>query len=248
LGQRAANWVSWWERERPLAASRGGFLPPAKKPKSDGRYAEDPPPTYYGVELWSARVGFVLDVSRSTNRNFAPPSGLAARLLGGQPTVTIQTACQNEIAATLRTFDARTQIALWAFSTDVASWNPRMVPANRANVDSAIGFVRARSPDGDTNFHAALRAGLGLAEADAWSTRLPSGPDTVTFLTDGSPTVGEITDPEVILQWAVEANRYPRVRLHTIAMGALGVDEPLLQRLAARNGGEFRQVREEDPK
>jgi hypothetical protein len=31
-------------------------------------------------------------------------------------------------------------------------------------------------------------------------------------------------------------------------MGALGVDEPLLERLATRNGGVFRQVRESHPK
>jgi hypothetical protein len=249
LGSRPANWLEWWKRERPRAAERGGFLPPTKPPKKDGRYAEDPPPTYHGVELWSARIGFVLDVSKSTDRAFQPPEELAPRLLGGKPTGTIQTACQGEIAATLRSLDSRTQIAMWVFSDAVLKWNAgALVPATPGNVDSAIGFVRGRSPAGETNFHAALRAALGYDETDPWATRLPGGPDTVTFLTDGSPTVGEITEPEVVLNWATELNRYARVKLHTVAMGALGVDEPLLERLATRNGGVFRQVRESHPK
>ena len=245
LGSRARSWVSWWERERPRAAERHGFLPPTKKPTGDGRYA-DPPPTYHGIELWSSRVGFVLDVSRSTDRRFSPPEEVRERLLAGKETATIQSACQAEIAATLRALDPRTQIALWVFSDEVYRWNSGMVPATRGNVESAIGVIRGRSPAGETNFHSALRAALGLDDADPWSGRLPSGPDTVTFLTDGSPTVGEITDADVVLPWVTEANRYPRVRLHTVAMGVLGVDEPLLQRLARQNGGTFRQVREEN--
>ena len=68
------------------------------------------------------------------------------------------------------------------------------------------------------------------------------------LLTDGTPTDGALTDPEMLLRWYTELNRYARVRTHTVAFGALGVDERLLEALAKRNGGTFSQVGETNPR
>jgi hypothetical protein len=247
LGPKPESWRSWWEREEKRARERGKFLPPPKAPEGDPRYARVQP-EFWGVEMWSARVGFVVDASRSTNRLFTPPQDVAARLIPGKTSSTIPELQAAEIAWTLRQCDERTRFTVWAFSDDVFRWQSGLVPATAGNVDSAAGFVRNRTPDGETDFHAALRAALGYDATDRWSASLPEGPDTITFVTDGTATTGELTDPDALLAWFAEANRWSRVKVHTVAFGALGVDEPLLMRLASSSEGEFRQVREIDPK
>ena len=69
-------------------------------------------------------------------------------------------------------------------------------------------------------------------------------PDTITFLTDGVPTKGDILDADVIVEWYTGLNRYARVRTHTITFGNIGIDRLLLKNLAERNGGKYIEVPE----
>jgi hypothetical protein len=94
----------------------------------------------------------------------------------------------------------------------------------------------------ETNIHGALRAAVGLHERPTLAADLDPIPDTIYFLTDGTPTRGEITETETLLSWMRDVNRFAKVDLHVIAMGNVGVDLPFLQRLAAENGGEFIHV------
>ena len=67
---------------------------------------------------------------------------------------------------------------------------------------------------------------------------------TITFLTDGVPTKGDIVDGDTLLEWYTGLNRYARVKTHTITFGNIGVDDRLLRLMAERNGGKFIQVPE----
>ena len=116
--------------------------------------------------------------------------------------------------------------------------------ASPGNVNAACSAVRAQPSAGETNIHGALKAALGLHESRSLEARLDPIPDTVYFLTDGSPTRGEITDTDALLSWFEFFNRYAKVELHVIAMGNLGVDIPFLQRLAKVGGGSFLHVAE----
>ena len=69
-------------------------------------------------------------------------------------------------------------------------------------------------------------------------------PDTITFLTDGEPTKGAITDGDTLVEWYTGLNRYARVVTHTVTFGTIGIDMPLLHRLAEQNGGKFTLVPE----
>ena len=102
---------------------------------------------------------------------------------------------------------------------------------------------RAQPSAGETNIHGALKAAIGLHDKDSLEADLDPIPDTVYFLTDGSPTRGEITDADTLLSWFEFLNRYAKVELHVIAMGNLGVDLPFLRRLAKVGGGSFIHVR-----
>lgn len=244
LGARAEDWKKWWDRVEPDARDRG-----IEKPKtrpSDERYGIES--KEHGIQLDAFRLGFVVDTSRSTNRRFTPDEETARRYLGGATQASIQEVMRGVIQAALRGRDARTRFGLWAFGTDVSAWNARLVTATRENVDSAVGFVRARSPDGETNLHLALRCALDVREGDDYLAGFRDTPDTVLILTDGTPSEGDITDPDVFIRWFTELNRYSRVRVHTLAVGSLEVDERLLDALATRNWGTFVQIREQNPR
>ncbi|MCA9316226.1 MAG: VWA domain-containing protein, partial [Planctomycetes bacterium] len=99
--------------------------------------------------------------------------------------------------------------------------------------------------DGETNIHGALKAALGLHEKPSLEATLEDIPDTVYFLTDGSPTEGEITSTPELLGWFEDINRFGKVKLNVIAFGSLGVDLTFLRALAQVGGGDFIHVPEE---
>ena len=143
---------------------------------------------------------------------------------------------------------AKTKIGVWTFGTEVSRWNRGLVPATKQNVESAEGFLRSRTPDGETNFHGALRTALDLGDGESYGPAFNETPDTLTFLTDGTATVGEIIEADVLRRWYAGLARYARIRTHTIAFGVLGVDERLLRGIAEDTGGTFVQVDEFRPK
>ena len=108
-----------------------------------------------------------------------------------------------------------------------------------------IGDAFSGNLDEITVHNGALKAALGLHGKPTMEADLDPIPDTVYFLTDGSPTRGEITTADELLSWFENLNRFAKVELHVIAMGNLGVDIQFLQRLAKVGGGEFIHVREE---
>ncbi len=247
LGPSPEAWRSWWEREEARARQSKGFTPP-KEPVADGRYAPETPPVF-GIENWSSRVGFVLDVSGSTSRRFTPHPELSKRLFGDVRTTTVQKVMQAEIARAIRGLDSRAYLSLWTFSSAVLPWRGgKLERCGRETTDAAIGYLDAQGATGETNIHGALRAVLALEDEDGLSMQFRPTPDTVTIVTDGHATAGEITLPEAIATWYAGLNRYARIRTHTIAIGQLDVDETLLERLAKENDGRFVQVFEFEPK
>ena len=131
-----------------------------------------------------------------------------------------------------------------AFNSDVRVWRHPLVLAHAAARKSAEAFIRSQEPRADTNFHGALSAALGQETPGELEPDYRDAADTITFLTDGSPTAGGITGIEPLLAWSAELNRYARARLHVIAFGSLGVKERFLARLAAQFDGSFVQLLE----
>ena len=97
---------------------------------------------------------------------------------------------------------------------------------------------------GHKDIHGALKAAVGLHGKTTNEARLLDIPDTVYFLTDGSPTRGEITGTPELLGWFRNLNRFAKVRLHVVAFGNLGVDIDFLRSLAAAGDGDLIHVPE----
>lgn len=237
-GQFVAEWKKWWERER---AARGGGLP--ERPKTPAKEAADryaPAPRYYGISIYSNRIGFVLDTSQSMDTNFEPdPKAMKglSREYSGNTKLEI---CKEEITATLGKLSSRAHFSIIVFNTGIRTYDKQPVAASAGNIEAAQSWLKSLPPVGETNYYGGLRAALNLDEnSREWAANFEATPDTLTFLTDGMPTQGEITDADTLLEWYTALNRYARIRTHVIAFGTKGVDIQMLQKMAERNGGKF---------
>jgi Mg-chelatase subunit ChlD len=155
--------------------------------------------------------------------------------------------CKEEIGQTLAKLDPRAHFSIIVFNTQVTSFKREPVGASPENVSAATSWLRSLPPAGETNYYGGLRAALALDEGTAeLSPNFRDTPDTLTFLTDGIPTQGEITDADTLLEWYTSLNRYARIRTHVIAFGTKGVDLVVLKNMADRNRGKFVHVAEKE--
>ena len=249
LGRKPEHWRSWWDREK---ANSPNGLPkrpdeptvtgePEEKEDPNNRYAKQ---EYYGIEIFSSRIGFVIDTSGSMATLFNANPATTKRLqrdYQGKNKITI---CKEEVAYALKSLDPRSHFNIVAFGTTVRTMNKNPIAASGGNVKKGIGFLRGLPASGETNYYGALRAALDLGDTVDSSPSFRSTPDTLTFLTDGMPTRGEMTDADTLLEWYTALNRYARVRTHVIAFGNTGVDLRLLRAMAERNDGRFVHVSE----
>jgi HEAT repeat protein len=183
-------------------------------------------PRYYGLPVRSSRVAFVIDVSRSMAWN--------GRL---------ETA-QKELVQALERLPSRTKFGIVAFSDTAKSWEEKLLPATPENVRRAVRFVERLDIVNGTNAWDGLREAFRDEDVD-----------TVFFLSDGSPTVGAVVEPDSILAQVREMNLWRRVRVHTVALlrGEPPADAGLgenpetaaafMKRLAEENDGQFREIR-----
>jgi HEAT repeat protein len=179
-------------------------------------------PRYYGFGVRSSRVLFVLDVSGSMGWNER-----------------LETA-RKELVQVLEHLPQRTRFGIVTYSDVADAWTEKLVYATPENVRKAVRHVERLEPLRATNTYDALR--LAFKDEDV---------DTVFFLSDGSPTVGALTDPDAILADVREMNRFRRVRINTIAL--IKGDPPpraeaeenrpamvsFMKRLAEQNDGKY---------
>ncbi len=251
LGNNPVNWRNWWDKER---ARVGGGIPPRgelpkEPPKGEHKYADDP--TYYGIEVFSEGVGYVLDASSSMASTIKiEPGWLAKQKRKYLPEASKAELARNEIEASLRSLDPRTRFNLYFFRSMAFKWKDQMFPATPSNVDGAVGRLKAETPnDGGgsasmTNYVDVFRLVLDVKPGQDLVGNFGDTPDTIFFLTDGEPTAGDITEADVLASWYRELNRFARVKTNVITFGNLGVDPEFLARLAKENSGVFVQVPE----
>lgn len=244
FGAFPQTWRNWWKTQKP----RG--IPPELPPSpEDDRYAKPKPirpeePAYYGRRVFSQSVLFVIDVSKSMDAFIHIPPEASAKLGNLTPGPRIMVA-KSAVIQAIQKLDPRARFNVVFFSTKVRPWQKTLVQASDAMKADAISDVQRAPLEEETNVYGALRAAVGLHEKPTLAADLDPIPDTIYFMTDGTPTRGEITDTETILSWMRDVNRFAKVELHVIAMGNLGVDLPFLERLATENAGEFIHVPED---
>jgi hypothetical protein len=165
---------------------------------------------------------------------------------------------KTELARTIDRLEPYVQFNILAFATDVKSWKKTLVPANVINKSSArdwamkleaiggsskedlarVGLAGSANLEaGKTNTYGALSTGLAIAGRGTKDKNYAVAIDTIFFLSDGRPSVGDYVDTDDILREINNANDLRKVVIHTIALGEFQKD--FMKRLAEDNGGVF---------
>jgi hypothetical protein len=186
LGQSQKLWKKWRREQgadlrlRPREISLHN---PFRK--IERKYAHR---AYYGLQVASNRVAFVLD--KSDSMYYGLFDGVV-----------------EEMQAHLATTGPTTKFTVIEFADKPNPWSKTLVPVNRSNLDAAVEFLHRSTPYGATNIIDSLRLAMDIRDLDA-----------IVLLSDGLPTRGEPKTPAGILAAVRKVNRYTRCAIHTVLL------------------------------
>lgn len=171
------------------------------------------PPRYYGQEIVSRRVVFVVDLSGSMQgRRW--------------------TAARAELKQCIDALPADAEFTVIAFNDQSWPWSRELKPATDANKTAIKQWLDGCNPTGMTNILAAMQDGLKILSAARSSQSVAAAGEELFLLSDGAPTIGE-TNSERIVAGIANANPGNRVRIHAFEIGNEAT--ALLQRIAQQN-------------
>lgn len=229
-----APWKEFWQREGASFTVKPKGAPGAEPPKAN-KYEK-----FFNLEVDSDRVLFVLDFSGS----MAEPVELQAKTTGakaGKPTTKAEIVV-SELKKLVMSLPDGALINLVVFSDEVRVWReeggrPALVKLNDETRDDLLGnFLDQLRPNGPTNLYGALNKALDFAGRALHDKYYAAGFDTLYVITDGAPTVGEVTDKDEIRRRVRETNRLRKIAIHCITFGDKN-DTDFLGPLATENGG-----------
>lgn len=214
------RWRDWWKEEKgrfkmpPLAVA----VPKRSKPSGAARTVS----SFFNIPLVSTRVVFVLDISGSMS------SPIGTQSSGGAGRTRLDEA-KKQLQRVVEGIPDRALFNLIYFDTPVNVFQDKVQRASRRSRAEALRSIAKLEPRGGTNIHDALEKAFEDPKID-----------TIYLLSDGSPSAGKITDPQLLADTVRDWNRSRKIRIHTIAIGS---KSKLMERLADESGGEHSHVR-----
>lgn len=205
-------WRGWWEN----AAANFRMSETVPQPKAQGGTVSKS--TFYGLSLESDHVVFVIDQSGSMSAS-APADEYMPHVSNR-----LEQALANAVRSVeILKEDAMVNVVL--FSNGVQRWKNELQPLNEKNRKSLMNFLDVQGPDGGTNLFDGLEFALKQ-----------KGVDRILLLSDGQPSAGRFTATEDILREVRKMNQANRIAIDCVA---LGMESPLLKRLAEENDGRY---------
>ncbi|MEO6597783.1 MAG: HEAT repeat domain-containing protein [Planctomycetota bacterium] len=207
--------------------------------------------SFCGIPVQGTRVVFVLDLSGSMDWQMDEDTGDGRK----KRSIRLDFAKQ-ELGRAMDAISPNAQFNLVTFNGEAKAdvWEKGLVPANEKNRERFRKKVNQLKALGGTNLWAGLEEALKVKSL-ILGNHYESHVDEVFVLSDGAPSVGEITDPIEILRLVKEANRFANMRINTIFIDSAMTEEQrrqtpkmaiqpqeLMQRMAEQNGGAFRQL------
>ena len=114
---------------------------------------------------------------------------------------------------------------------------PALVKLTDDTRDDLLGnFLDSLRPNGPTNLYGALDKALDFGGRGLHDKYYAAGFDTLYVISDGAPTVGEVTDKEEIRRRVRAANQLRKIAIHCVTFGDKN-DTDFLKPLAEENGG-----------
>jgi Mg-chelatase subunit ChlD len=188
------------------------------------------------VPVTGGAIAFLVDTSGSMED---APAGTVA---GGRRTgrqLTRLRAAKEQILLAAQAMPPESTFSVLTFATKAHRWTAVPIKPTPSSLRSLTELLSRLQPHGGTNLHDGLVAALQL-DQQRYGEPVAAQIDELFVLSDGQPTAGEVQDTDTLLAVVREANKYAKVRIHTVFTGT-GEGAELLRRLAAENGGVFVQ-------
>ena len=246
-------WDGWW-RANGEAWLAGSFT---EKSKEGGKAVATA--TFYDIPIKSNRLVFILDRSGSMRE----PSRWKEKATVGTGGADVDHGVKLEgkrkidvarynLKKALVMLLARSKITKRPVEFNVMFYNQQVVPMSRklvtldkSSLRKAFAFIDRLAPNGGTNIHDALERGFSYAAKGADSALSEKGIDTIFLLSDGMPTVGQITETREILKKFARNNKLAKVVINTVYVGLNEsvndrTGNTFMRELADQNNGEFK--------
>ncbi len=225
LGPDVENWDKYWNRERdrynPVAiAEREGSQHSGSTYVRKADPGKARAPSYFGVEIVSKRIAFVIDCSGSMSQEVS-----VAKEGGGVETMNRLELAKSELRIAIEKLSPGTFFNLVRFDTATHSYKDKPVRLSKKSVKEGRRFIDGLRPGGGTNIYDSLEQVLKAGDVD-----------TIFFLSDGAPSAGTFVDPPRILEEIMLLNEESQVTIHTIA---LGFTSAFMESLAEQNRGNY---------
>ena len=215
-GTSFERWNRWWEQEGesfqlPSLEEAERLERKRARDASGGRTSA----TFYGLQVVSDRICFILDVSGS----MLTKSGKSDRM----------EVAREQLLSVLQQFPDGDLFNVIFFASDAYPWQDELVKMSDKSRKDALKYVERQTAGGATAIYNALE----LAFQDR---RI----DTIFLLTDGQPAGGKVDDPETIRADVKRWNANRHIRIHGVAIGQAS---PLLRDLSRDTRGDYKEVR-----
>ncbi|MEM1450865.1 MAG: HEAT repeat domain-containing protein [Planctomycetota bacterium] len=216
LGLRVGSWRSFWRKE-----GESFVVPPwsevveAAARREASRESNESQVAFYGLEIISNRFALVVDTSGS----------MKEQVYRGKTRLDV---AKEQLEATLSRIGEGVLFNIVPFAGAARPMDDGLLEMDEIERENASLFVSRLRADGGTNVYDALAAAFDDDRVD-----------TIYLLTDGDPSVGEITDVPTLREEIVRWNSVRGVRIHCIAVGK---DSALLKGIAEDSRGEYVRV------
>jgi len=225
-GEDHEAWEGWWKEDgATFDIVSESTLAKAEKSRELKRLTERTKAVakFFGLEIQSHRVIFVIDVSGSMLE------AMYGREFDGRPAARIDVARQ-EVTQAIENMDSNALFNVYAFSNGIEKWKEESAGTNNeASRAAAVTWVERLGANGGTNIYDSLE--MAFADKDV---------DTIYLMSDGEPTVGAVIDPYRIREDVAFWNKHRKIKIHTVAIGG---SLEILEWLAEDAGGKHIKMR-----
>ena len=224
------DWVAWWEQfedtfeVRPEDGEISGGGPTRRR-------KDDQATNYYGMEVRSRKVTFVIDASESMGEEYIPPGTKGTQEEGKEDKVRKIDVAKKELAELIERLKPNVYFNVYYFNAFPQPWRPSLVKNTPTNRKAALEFVERGKPLGVTNIYDTLERVMGDKNVD-----------TIYLLTDGVPTAGKYKRGHLneFKMAVAELNLHRKVSINTISFGDQTQSYKwFLEALAEENFGQY---------
>jgi len=216
MGLVTADWRKWWANEKDRFKAQSSLEAAQTEVKAHDL-------SYFGIEITSKRIAFLLDVSNSM---LAKARGAEARKLG----LSKLDVMKAELAKVVEKLPLGAGINIMIFDRTIRVWEKSLKILTRSVRKKALAYAKGLTTGGGTNIFDTVERALKDPLVD-----------TIYLLTDGAATTGRFKDPDGMLKGIREFNRTRGITIHCIAFGR---EVEWMRKCAEQNGGKYRYVAE----